>query len=463
MNAPPTRFVRRAIAALTVLTLLVVLAEPLSAADPPAGGGSAPLFERLQGERVDAAYHGESLESVVEDLRDRLGLNVHVAWARLREIGVRRDQPVTVDLRQVTLRTLLDMLVRDLGVDVDRVDYDVHDDVLVISTDVEVRRRGVLRTYDVADLLESGYALRRFTSTPVLRLKVSGYELVGGEPESGGGGGGGMGGGGGSVFGEPRDDLERGERMERVQGLIDLIQEHVDPDSWRNMGGDAGSIAVRGNTLFIHHTPRGHDEVERFLDLVRSSRPRNIDADVVLVRLFSDRLPAAMGSAPRMSAERFDALMNGLATEDALFRATTSGHAGERLWFSSVAQREVLASAAPVIDEGTSAFQPVTNVVTEGFELILLPLAAPGSDEVTLDVQMAWIPNTEMLKRDVRLAPDDGKASIDLVTRRMRTVSTTVSTAFGEGVALSIPQSPNTRGQPWEDWLLIRVRAPSSE
>ncbi|MCH7663939.1 MAG: hypothetical protein IH859_08750 [Chloroflexi bacterium] len=157
----------------------------------------------LQEKLVDVDYDRIDLDRVIDDWRDRFGLNIHVSWGQLEKVGVRRDHRIEIKLKQVPIETVLDIVLLEADGSNDVVKYIVSSGILMISTEAIVREPRVLRTYDVTDLIESGYALRRFANTPVLGLKLTGREFVGGEVKRGGGGGGGGGGFGGSTFGTP--------------------------------------------------------------------------------------------------------------------------------------------------------------------------------------------------------------------------------------------------------------------
>ena len=73
---------------------------------------------------------------------------------------------------------------------------------------------------------------------------------------------------------------------------------------------------------------------------------------------------------------------------------------------SAVTQQELLAGSRPIVGDGVNAFATVSANINNGVELTVLPLVSPGSDEVTLDVQLAWIPQTQVRQRPVRLAAE---------------------------------------------------------
>lgn len=433
------------------------------------------LMRMLQETLIDAEYDRIDFERVIDDLRERFNLNIHVSWAQLEKIGVRRDERIEVKLKQIPLATLLDIVLREVGDAEFSLNFIVSNGILRITSSELTREPTLLRMYDVTDLIESGYAIRRFANTPVLGLELTGREFIGGELRreggggfGGGGGGGGGRGGGGAIFGDPGDEADRRTVMERLQEIVDLIVDSVDPELWVQTGGDTASIRAFGTTLLIRHTLRGHQKVADLLDMLRSSQPEPLDADVAVVRLRIDRaaeLRLEIGDRfPRLTAERAAQLAWSPQSEGVLFRGVASGFNGSRLWFSALTQRDVLSGMTAIVGEGVNAFAPRTAISTAGIELIVLPLLSPESDQVTIDVQMAWVPSTEISSRDVALGTPSGDGSIDQTKRSMRTVSAATTVKLGDAIAFSIPAELSDTGSAveFEDWLIVRVRRPGS-
>lgn len=67
----------------------------------------------------------------------------------------------------------------------------------------------------------------------------------------GGSGGGGGGSGGGGIFGDPGEAPERATEEEKVQQLVDIILETVEPEAWVDNGGDAATIRFYQGVLII--------------------------------------------------------------------------------------------------------------------------------------------------------------------------------------------------------------------
>lgn len=435
----------------------------------------------LEETRVDAEYLATDFDAIINNMREGYALNIHVSWKLLESEGIRRDKRLEIRLKDVSLATLLTNVLREADpAGLVGLDYQIADGVILVSTYEVLAQNPILRSYDITDFFESGYADRRFFSTPSLALALTGQETVGGEDtrvagagmggggygRGGFGGGGGLGGGGGgNLYNEGGAAPARISNMERIDELIDLLTSTVTPEDWEDNGGLAASVRYYRNALYISHTVNGHKAVKAFFDMLRSNHPRPIDATALIVRVRSDRVTEwreLIGdSFPRMSADRFNEVMRAVPSENIIFRAATAGTNGQRLWFSALTQRDLLVGATPVVGKNTSAYEPQSGFVTEGLELIALPLLAPDGKSIELDVNLAWIPPVSVIERAVQFGPEGGDATIDQLTRSMRTVSTATRLALGEAVTMSIPYEvdPNGLAREWEEWLIIQVRA----
>ena len=454
--------------AITLSTLAHGQPRPPAARDASMSRLDDTLLEKLDGTTVDAEYVAVDFEDVVDDLRERYELNIHVSWDNLDAVGVRKDKRLEVRLRQVSLATLLDMVLREAEPRPAELGYTVEGGVVVISRRGALARNTFIRTYEITDLIESGYALRRFGNTPVLSLQLTGREFLGGEArESGSSGGAGVG-GGGAIFGAPGEDPSRLSKMERAQQIIDVVTESIDPNSWHVNGGGVATIRVFNGVLIIRNTIDGHRRVGDFLDLLRHTMPPPLDGEAIVVRLRADRAAEWRRSLaprfPRLDAKEVRSLVAAPDAGDVLFRATTSGFNGQRMWFSALTQRDVVTSMAAQTAEQVNAFAPVTGFSTEGLELVVLPLLCSGEDALLLDVQMAWVPTTTVSARSVTLAGGETSGTIDQTIRSMRTVSTTAKVGLGEAIVLSVPRQLDDAGRPaeYEDWLIVHVSQPQA-
>lgn len=103
-----------------------------------------------------------------------------------------------------------------------------------------LNRNKRLEMYDIQDLL---FRVNDYAEVPELDLDSAIQQ----------GGQGGGGGGGGSIFEDSEEEREnQPTQEEQAQQLIDLIIEFVEPEQWRDNGGDGGTITFyRGGILLV--------------------------------------------------------------------------------------------------------------------------------------------------------------------------------------------------------------------
>lgn len=132
------------------------------------------ISEALQGPltSVGLDFTETPLGEVVEFLRDEYGIEIQLDKSALEEFSIEEDEPITVNLRNVSLRSALRLMLKDL-----ELTYIIAEEVLLITTQEEADTRLSVKVYPVGDLV--------IDKTPI----------------QGGGGGGGFGGGGGGFGG----------------------------------------------------------------------------------------------------------------------------------------------------------------------------------------------------------------------------------------------------------------------
>ena len=187
--------------------------------DPPIVYPSAPVWEELSNRRKDrygsmdlkatgeaeqriekalrSPLHSTGLDfvdtplaDVITALQDDYGIPIQLDNAALEEIGVGTDEPVTVNLHNVSLRSALRLMLKNL-----QLTYIIRDEVLMITSPQEAEANLVVKVYPVADLV--------LPIDATLLGGTSGGGIGGGQQGGGqqGGGGGGFGGGGGGQGG----------------------------------------------------------------------------------------------------------------------------------------------------------------------------------------------------------------------------------------------------------------------
>lgn len=234
----------------TPLILAIALGMSLSFCG---GARAAGVVSRQLNQRMpELKFQGVTLSDAIDFLRDVSGANITVNWKALEGAGVSRDASVNLHLRGVSMRKALDLLLNEAGGG-DQLTFDVDQGVIEITTHELADRRMVTRVYPVDDLIME---IPDFTDAPNFNLDASQNQGGGG----GGGGGGGAGGGGGgqvtvanSLFanqGQMNQSQQQGKtKTERAQDLVDLIENLVFPEIWKDNGGTASIRYFNGSLV----------------------------------------------------------------------------------------------------------------------------------------------------------------------------------------------------------------------
>lgn len=228
--------------------------HPAAEARQARGVLSPEMREKIE-KRVDVNFVDTPLGDVVQFLSDLVGAQIVLQRSALSDVGVEVDTPVTLNLTNVRLRTALDFLLRDSGLDLD---YTVRDDVLVITTVEETERWPITAVYDVSRLIGGPRAPHGPLPGSPGSLGYDGGEMMTVDPNDqfGFGLAGVVPGSGMSMPSSPT--------MGRAHQLIDVLTRSVVPESWEEVGG-VGSIREFQGKLVVRQSLRGHLELESLL------------------------------------------------------------------------------------------------------------------------------------------------------------------------------------------------------
>jgi uncharacterized protein YfaS (alpha-2-macroglobulin family)/TolA-binding protein len=156
------------------------------------------------------------LHDVVSFLKDYHGIEIQIDRKALDDVGIGSDTPITRDLKGITLRSALQLMLRDLDLT-----YVIQDEVLLITTPEQAETRQETVVYPVGDL-------------------VAAYRDASGQTS--------------------RD----------FDSLIELITTTIQPTTWDEVGGP-GSIDVfeNGQALVLTQTGEVHNQLAAFLATLR--------------------------------------------------------------------------------------------------------------------------------------------------------------------------------------------------
>jgi general secretion pathway protein D len=260
------------------------------------------------GKAYSFQFDGNQLDAVFNYMRDVSKVDFYPDWKALEGMGIRPDDTITVALENVPTEVALKRVMEQLGDESERPDYAVEDGVVVISSPDQLRKKTLTIVYDIRDLL---FEVPYFDNAPDFNLgsalQQGGQQGGGGGSGGGGfggggggfgggggggggfgGGGGGSGGGGGGLIGDPGEDPERKSREELIEQITEIIQEQVDPEGWRDAGGDTGRIQELNGNLIITNTARNHRDIEGLLTQLRAIRALQINYETRVIAVTSD-------------------------------------------------------------------------------------------------------------------------------------------------------------------------------
>lgn len=164
---------------------LTVRRKKFASVDLKAAGGAEQrindaLASPLKSTGLD--FTEEPLESVVNFLQDEYDIPIQLDMPSLEDVGLSADEPVNVNLKNITLRSALRLMLKQM-----QLTYVIRDEVMIITTPEEAETELIAKVYPVADLV-----------LPIELISAGGGGGIGGQMGGGqGGGGGGFGGGGG--------------------------------------------------------------------------------------------------------------------------------------------------------------------------------------------------------------------------------------------------------------------------
>jgi len=120
----------------------------------PVGESSGRSREISEAEGASVDYQGVSLQEAVDDLRERFKLNIVVYWPALEQAGIRGDYEITLRLKGVSVRRILDSLVALVSsASVEEISYQIDQGVVEIGLKEQLKARQVVRVYYIADLV----------------------------------------------------------------------------------------------------------------------------------------------------------------------------------------------------------------------------------------------------------------------------------------------------------------------
>jgi hypothetical protein len=183
------------------------------------GDAAAKAINEALSSSTELEFIEVPLEDLVEFLKDYHKIEVVIDKKALNDVGIESDHPVTCNLKGISLRSALRLILGQMDLT-----YTIRDEVLLITTPEEDETKLLTEFYVVTDLLSS--------------------------------------------------DGPEGHFPNDGETLIKLITCNVDPDSWDEVGGwgSITGLSFSGvDMLFISQTFIAHEEIAALLEEIRET------------------------------------------------------------------------------------------------------------------------------------------------------------------------------------------------
>jgi hypothetical protein len=200
-------------------------------------------IEKALSRPSDLDVHNQPLKDVIASIQQMAKVPVILLVKKLEEAAINLETPVTFDVKGISLKSALRLMLGELGLT-----YVIEDEVVQITTPEDAGSRLHIRVYDCRELLT-------MPGTKNVAPKVAGsLEAV----PNGVAPGTVPGAGGGQRKPMPPDNL------------VQVVTSSVDPDSWDDVGGPGNAIEYKG-MLVVLQTSDCHAKVEKLLNLMYSA------------------------------------------------------------------------------------------------------------------------------------------------------------------------------------------------
>ncbi len=234
----------------------------------PRPGEDFELNRRLEDVQSEISVENEPFDHLLGNLVELNDMNLAVDWEDLRDAGVEPDTPVSLNLKDVKLRTVLREVLSQAGGRTP-LGYAVSDGLLRIATRDKLSRDKFVMVHDVRDLI---IKIPRFREAPVLdthtapSVPTADASMMFAN----------------SIAPAP-DPRELGaalaEDQTAVAQLIDMIRSMVEPDSWREVGGGDAAIRELNGELIVYNTSDAHQQIRDLLGQLREQRALMISVE----------------------------------------------------------------------------------------------------------------------------------------------------------------------------------------
>ena len=222
------------------------LPKPEALRRPSATRPANPLEKPIPEVNLDNA----TLADALEFLRDVTRANLVVNWRALEAAGIERNATVSVKLRDATADAVLSAVLDGAAGGNVVLQHRYQNNILYVSTAEDLSANTEIRLYNVRDLMINAMRFHRSFD----HAARAGNPVTSRATDSAANGG------------VTAVTWYEGDLAAQLQSLITNT---VIPDTWVDNGGRFGACHYWAGKFLIVQTPEAHEEIERFLNLLR--------------------------------------------------------------------------------------------------------------------------------------------------------------------------------------------------
>jgi hypothetical protein len=178
--------------------------------------------------------------------------------------------------------------------------------------------------------------------------------------------------------------------------LIRMIIDNVESTSWKDNGGDVGSLTMINDRLLITQTPENHAAIEKVLASLRTSAFQIVRIRVDWVLLDPGGVAAILagGATDTSPTPLVNRASPALGKGAIAYSADISCFNGQTVHIASGRARTMTTAATAVVGQNAAAFDPITEIVQCGAALQATPvLTQAGTATIDLMSEVGeWQP-----------------------------------------------------------------------
>lgn len=407
-----------------VLAVILCIQAPLGAEWPEA-------YQK----QVEAEYEGIPLRKALEELRDDTGapMNIHPS--------LNLNQKVNLMVKQAPAREVIEMLCEQLDMA-----YLFQNGVILLASNEKLES---IKTRDfVARMTTKNYYVADLTGD-IRDFKGPDISLAGGEE------------GGGITIEETESEGE----PQSLEGIVDMIQSTVDPESWENR--EMGFIIKRNNTLIVRTVPENHAKIEEQLGAMRKNTFRMIE---VMTKVYCGTREQVTALEGRMEGLALTADGEAALGQMELLDSVKSiGFSAQRVTANTLCQRSYIRDLTAVVNVDIGMLDPDIGYAQMGTSSDVRAIPSAEGDRVLLEMRTTFTRLREMgtkeFKDELQTSKRDDKDELRTISSKRIIETPEVDLVAARGT-FRVPKdrwipvgSGADKGNPAQQYLImVKVR-----